>query len=84
MATTFTIPDGYGYVILTFVASIFMLLWKGIQVRKLINLMNFDHPVSNYLYIFGFFKDDVLVTVSGWQSTQEVQRSVSYNVFCNQ
>ncbi|CAG7729302.1 unnamed protein product, partial [Allacma fusca] len=34
MSVTLVLPDGYGYVILTAVASIFMVIWKAAQVLK--------------------------------------------------
>ncbi|XP_052087290.1 microsomal glutathione S-transferase 3-like isoform X1 [Mytilus californianus] len=34
MAVTFTLPSDFGYVILTSIASIFVLMWKGFQVGK--------------------------------------------------
>lgn len=44
MANTVVLPDGYGYVILTFVASIFVLLWKGFKVGSARKKFNVQYP----------------------------------------
>jgi hypothetical protein len=40
-AIPFHIPSGYGYVVLTAVGSMFMLVWKGIKVRRGQGSLNF-------------------------------------------
>jgi len=44
MSVSVTLPDHYGAVILTFVASIVMLLWKGFQVGKARKQFNVQYP----------------------------------------
>lgn len=44
MTIAMTIPVGYGYVIFTFVASIFMLIWKGVQVGKARKKFGVEYP----------------------------------------
>jgi len=40
----FHLPSGFGYVVLTGVASMFMLLWKGVQVGKMRKKLKVDYP----------------------------------------
>ncbi|CAG7821264.1 unnamed protein product [Allacma fusca] len=44
MSVTLVLPDGYGYVILTAVASIFMTMWKAVQVGKARKEFKVDYP----------------------------------------
>jgi len=41
---TFHIPSGFGYVAFTGVASIFMLMWQGIQVGKMRKQLKINYP----------------------------------------
>jgi len=41
---TIHIHSGYGYVVLTGVASMFMLVWKGIQVGKMRKQLKINYP----------------------------------------
>nr|QTW43637.1 mGST8 [Eurytemora affinis] len=40
----FMLPEGYGYVVLTGVGSIFMAMWKGIRVGQARKKFNVEYP----------------------------------------
>lgn len=70
----FHIPSGYGYVVLTAVGSMFMVMWKGFQVIHECPV----NSVTNFLTMASF------QSKLGGESTQGVWDKVSNHVFKRQ